>query len=74
MKAILDASALLALLRREPGADVVARAIDEGAGASVVNVAELVSVLIRDGFAADAAMTLASRLPIVLFDVDLDLA
>ena len=54
--------------------ELVAKAIDDGAGASVANVAELVTVLARDGFAPDAAIALASRLPIELFDIDLDLA
>lgn len=74
MKAVLDASALLALLRQERGAEVVAQAIDAGAGASVANLAELVTVLVRDGFAPEAAIALASRLPIEPCDVDLDLA
>jgi ribonuclease VapC len=40
---VLDASALLAHLRDEPGADVVAEAIAEGAAVSTVNVAEALS-------------------------------
>jgi ribonuclease VapC len=41
--AILDASALLAYLRDEPGADVVAEAIAGGAAVSTVNLAEVLS-------------------------------
>ncbi len=40
---VLDASALLAYLRDEPGADVVADVIADGAVMSTVNVAEVLS-------------------------------
>jgi ribonuclease VapC len=40
---VLDASALLAYLRDEPGADVVADAIAGGAALSTVNLAEVLS-------------------------------
>lgn len=41
--AVLDASALLAYLRDEPGADAVADAIAEGVAISTVNLAEVLS-------------------------------
>lgn len=41
--AVLDASALLAFLQREPGFDAVRTAIDSGCAVSVVNVAEVLS-------------------------------
>jgi PIN domain nuclease of toxin-antitoxin system len=41
--AVLDASALLAYLRDEPGGDVVADAIASGAAISAVNLAEVLS-------------------------------
>jgi ribonuclease VapC len=40
---VLDASALLAHLRDEPGADVVAEAVASGAAISAVNLAEVFS-------------------------------
>lgn len=43
MAPVLDASALLAHLRDEPGADVVAEAIASGAAISTVNLAEVFS-------------------------------
>lgn len=43
MAPVLDASALLAHLRDEPGADVVAEAIASGAVVSTVNLAEVFS-------------------------------
>jgi ribonuclease VapC len=45
MKAVLDASALLAFLRGEPGAERVAEALGEGACLSAVNLAEVLSKL-----------------------------
>lgn len=47
--ATLDASALLALLFAEPGAEVVADVIADGAAISTVNLAEAGTVLIRNG-------------------------
>jgi ribonuclease VapC len=47
--AALDASALLAVLRKEDGASIVIDAIGEGAAISVVNLAEVLSTLAMDG-------------------------
>ena len=47
MNAALDASALLALLFGEPGAEEVADAIAGGAAASAVNLSEVATVLVR---------------------------
>ena len=44
---VLDASALLALLFGEPGAETVADLIAEGAAASAVNLAEVATVLVQ---------------------------
>jgi ribonuclease VapC len=46
---VLDASALLAYLANEPGADLVADAISGGAGISTVNLAEALSTLATRG-------------------------
>ena len=54
---VLDASALLALLFGEPGAELVANAIAEGAAISAVNLGEVATLLVRHG--QDAAMLLA---------------
>ena len=45
MTAVLDASALLALLKGEPGAERVAEALEQGAYLSAVNLAEVLSRL-----------------------------
>ena len=44
---VLDASALLALLFGEPGAEAVADLIAEGAAVSAVNLSEVATVLVR---------------------------
>jgi PIN domain nuclease of toxin-antitoxin system len=54
----LDASALLALLQNERGAEVVEDAIADGATISTVNLAEALSTMARKG--ADPATALAT--------------
>lgn len=54
----LDASALLALLQNERGAEVVEDAIADGATISTVNIAEALSTMARKG--ADPATALAT--------------
>lgn len=54
----LDASALLALLQNEPGAEIVEDAITDGATISTVNLAEALSTMARKG--ADPATALAT--------------
>ena len=49
MSAVLDASAVLALLFDEPGADTVAEHIATGASMSTVNLCEVTTILIRHG-------------------------
>ena len=59
---VLDASALLALLRDEPGADKVADAIAD-ARMSSVNFAEVVSHVIHAGMPAGEVDTATGELP-----------
>jgi len=47
VSAAIDASALLALLFAEPGAEIVADTIAEGAAISAVNLSEVATVLVR---------------------------
>lgn len=49
VSAVLDASALLAYLREEPGADVVGEALDQGAAISSANWAEVLSKVAEIG-------------------------
>src|ERR1700722_9310771 len=71
---VLDASAVLALIRSEPGADQVVAALPTAQLASV-NAAEVVTRLIRDGVAADAArlMVVGLGCPLVAVDAELGL-
>jgi PIN domain nuclease of toxin-antitoxin system len=53
---VLDASALLALLFAEPGAERVAEAIAEGAVISTVNLSEVAALLVRRGQEPDETL------------------
>lgn len=74
MPFVLDTSAVLAILFRETGQDVVRSALHEGALLSTVNFAEAVTRLVRDGMAADRAAAAITALPIGLRDLDAQLA
>ena len=50
---VLDASAVLAMLFGEPGAETVADLIAEGAAMSAVNLSEVATVLVRRGLDVD---------------------
>ncbi|MBJ7389817.1 MAG: PIN domain-containing protein, partial [Sphingomonadaceae bacterium] len=58
---VLDASALIALFRDEPGADVVADHIGD-ALISAVNLQEVVKALLRRGIALDIAREMIAGL------------
>ncbi|MBS0639155.1 MAG: type II toxin-antitoxin system VapC family toxin [Proteobacteria bacterium] len=68
-RSVLDASALLALLLGEPGADKVKAALD-GALMSVVNLAEVVSYYARLGAARQDIEAILRPLPIRAVPVD----
>ena len=70
---VLDASALLALLRDEPGAAKVAEAIAD-ARMSSVNYAEVVSHFIHAGMPADHIDAMLRPLPVVIVEADQTLA
>jgi len=57
VRSVIDASALLALLFDEPGAETVADAIADGAAISAVNVSEVATVLVRRNLDADAILS-----------------
>jgi PIN domain nuclease of toxin-antitoxin system len=62
-KAVLDASAVLALLNQEPGAQLLTPELLSDARMSTVNLAEVQTKLVRDGVGPDEAWELA-RAPI----------
>ena len=55
MTSVLDASALLAYLRAEPGAQTVVAALGAGASSSAVNLSEVLAKLDEVGIRADDA-------------------
>ncbi|MGK9165984.1 type II toxin-antitoxin system VapC family toxin [Inquilinus limosus] len=70
--AVLDASAILALLRGEPGADKV-KAVLPDAAVTMVNLSEVVGHFARNGVAESDVRSVLGPLPLerVLFDEDL---
>jgi ribonuclease VapC len=74
VQAILDASALIAFFLRDPGHQVVADVISAEAGVCTANAAETAAVLVRGGMPVNEARQVISSLPVIFFDVDLDLA
>jgi ribonuclease VapC len=70
---VLDSSAVLASIQREPGADIVHAAL-AGSVISVINFAEVVSKLISRGLPEAEAMVVARRFGAELVDVDEDQA
>jgi ribonuclease VapC len=69
MTAVVDASALLALLQSEPGADRVAEALPEAA-ISAVNLSEVVAKLNERGFDHDQAANTVDSLGLNVVDFD----
>lgn len=70
---VLDASALLALLLKEPGADKV-KAVIDGAIMSVVNLAEVVSHYAKLGSSRSDIESMLHPLPLALEPVDAELS
>jgi PIN domain nuclease of toxin-antitoxin system len=66
---VLDASAVLALLWEEPGAEMV-RGLPPGALISAVNFAEVITKLIERGVSGEDARTLAESLGHRVIDAD----
>lgn len=72
-KVVLDASAIVALLREEAGAEIVAQALD-GARLCTVNLSEIVGKMVDLGFPADALGHAIAALAIQVVDADENLA
>lgn len=71
---ILDASAIVAFLLDEPGQEIVAEAILDGALACTANLAEVMTLLVRGGMSMADAGQVITELPIGRVNLDLDLA
>ena len=72
-EAVLDASALLALLNAEPGAELVSEALPHAA-ISTINLSEVVAKLVEAGMPEDAIRDALSTLPLTIIPFDLDQA
>ena len=71
---VLDASALLAVILREPGQDVVASAVAMGAVANAVNVSEVVAKLLDVGYSVEDAVTSLNAIQCRCLPFDTELA
>jgi len=72
-EAVLDSSAVIAVLRAEPGADKVATVLP-GALLSAVNLAEIVTKLCEQGMSADEAQLAIETTGVVIVDFDAEQA
>ncbi|MEQ7156639.1 type II toxin-antitoxin system VapC family toxin [Brevundimonas aurifodinae] len=72
-EAVLDASAILALLQEERGADRVEPLVENALVCSV-NLSEVLAKLVDKGASPSLATTIATSLPFQVVDFDLDLA
>lgn len=71
--AVLDASAVLALLHREPGGETV-RSIQADCAISTVNLSEVIAKLVENGTDGDAAVLLTEAQPFHPMDHTLEQA
>ena len=69
---ILDASAILALIQEEPGEEIVARSIVDGAVVSTVNIVEVMSKLQEDGKPRDIARQMIDSLEVQVVELSLE--
>lgn len=72
-KVVLDASALLALLRQEPGAKAVENVLDRGL-IGAVNLSEVFTKLIQYGMPSEIAYTIFAGMDIKVVPFDEELA
>jgi PIN domain nuclease of toxin-antitoxin system len=71
---VLDSSAVLAYLLNEPGEDVVANATQSDAAMSSVNLAEVMTRLVRNGASPTDAEEVLAALPFTIHPFDQPLA
>lgn len=71
---VLDASAVLATLKDEPGSERVTEALDQVALISTVNLAEVATKLVDDGLPLSEATRRIAILPLSVVDYDVQLA
>ena len=71
---VLDASAVLAVISEERGADNVSQALRRGAVMSAVNYAEVISKLVERGLRRELARATVLNIGIQILDFDIELA
>lgn len=71
---VLDASALLAFLIGEPGADRIEESLDAGAAVSTLTVQEVVSKLVQRGMAVEDAAIAVKGVGFAMHDLSFPLA
>jgi PIN domain nuclease of toxin-antitoxin system len=71
---VLDASAVLAVISEERGADNVIQALRRGAVMSAVNYAEVISKLVERGLRRELARATVLNIGIQILDFDIELA
>ena len=71
---ILDASAMLAVIQEEAGADMVVEALHSGAAMSAVNVAEVAACLCQEGWGDEEVSLVFKELGIRILPFDADTA
>jgi len=74
MTAILDASVVLAFLLDEPGRDLAEEVIAARGSISTVNLAEVMSRLVRDGTDPTVSADVLLALPLIVVPMDAHLA
>lgn len=71
---VLDASAVLAFLAQEVGAERVEESMDAGAAISTLTVQEVVSKLVQRGMGTEAAAEAIAALGLAVHELSFDLA
>ncbi len=74
VSSVLDTSAVLAYIQHENGYELVEKALDEKAGICAANLAEVTSVLVRNGDTIEEARKDIKDLGLTVFAVDETLA
>lgn len=71
---VLDASAILAVVNGEPGAEIVVEALDSNALLSAVNYAEVMTKLIESGVDRELARTTVLNIGVQVIEFEINLA
>ena len=73
-RTLLDASALLAVIFEEPGADMVLSALKEGSSISAVNAAEVAACLFHEDWDSEEVLLAFNQLGVTVLPFDAEAA